>query len=189
MRSKSKLRFNIFFHFGKKISFYHVLTTTNRESPRKKKKMPAADCDDSSDDEIVGVVYDVPDGDEDCGDDLLMDESSWDDASEASYGHDDVDDYEEMVDASNDEVDSEYNDVVHNKPKKKRFVLRIADGKSNAPGFTTESDWVETTDDENNSVDAASSVVDDDSASNEDQGENECLSSVEDEGTSWCTIF
>ena len=73
MRSKSKLRFNIFFHFGKKISFYHVLTTTNRESPRKKKKMPAADCDDSSDDEIVGVVYDVLDGDEDCGDDLLMD--------------------------------------------------------------------------------------------------------------------
>lgn len=151
--------------------------------------MPAADCYDSSDDEIVGVVYDVPDGDEDCGDDLLMDESSWDDASEASYGHDDVDDYEEMVDASNDEVDSEYNDVVHNKPKKKRFVLRIAHGKSNAPGFTTESDWVETTDDENNSVDAASSVVDDDSASNEDQGENECLSSDEDEGSSWCTIF
>ena len=79
--------------------------------------------------------------------------------------------------------------MMHNKPKKKIFVLRIAHGKSNAPGFTTESDWVETADNENNSVDAASSVVDDDSASNDDQEENECLLSDDDEGTSWCTIF
>ena len=146
--------------------------------------MPAADCDDSSDDEIVGVVYDVPDGDEDCGDDLLMDESSWDDASEASYGHDDVDDYKEMVDASNDEVDSEYNDVVHNKPKKKRFVLRIAHGKSNAPGFTTESDWAETTDNGMNSDSDDSSMDEDDIALNDDKKEDDSISSSEDEGTS-----
>ena len=151
--------------------------------------MVAADCDDSSDDEIVGVVYDVPDGDEDCGDDLLMNESSGDDESEASYGHNDVDGYEEMADASNDKEDSEYNDVMHNKPKKKRFVLRIAHGKSNAPGFTTESDWVEPTDDENKSVDNVSSVAEDDSVPNDDQEENEFLLSDNDEGTSWCIIL
>ncbi len=79
--------------------------------------------------------------------------------------------------------------MMHNQPKKIRFVLRIAHGKSNAPGFTTESDWVKTTNDENNSVEAGSSVVDDDSVSNNDQEESECLSSNDDEGTSWRTIF
>jgi hypothetical protein len=175
-----------FFHFGKKNLFHHTLRTTNRESPRKKKKMIV---DDSSDDEVVGMVYDVPDGEEDCGDDLLMNESSGDDENEASYGHNDVDGYEEMADASNDEEDCEFNDVIRNKSKKKRFVLRIAHGKSNASGFTTESDWVEPTDDENKSVDNVSSVAEDDSVPNDDQEENECILSNDDEGTSWCIIL
>jgi len=161
----------------------------NRESPTKKKKTPVLDSDDSSDDEIIGAVYDVHGGDDANGDDALKDDSS-DDGDDANYDNQEVDgDDDKLLDASNGEVDSEYNEVVNDKPMKKRFVLRIAHGKSNAPGFTTESDWVETTDDENNSVDAASSVVDDDSASNDDKEENECLLSDDDEGTSWCTIF
>ena len=59
----------------------------NRESPTKKKKTPVLDSDDSSDDDIIGAVYDVHDGDDANGDDALKDDSS-DDGDDANYDPD-----------------------------------------------------------------------------------------------------
>ena len=183
MKSNSKLRFNIFFHIRKNFSSYYVLTM-NRESPTKKKKTPAPDSDDSSDDDIIGVVYGVHDGDDANGDDALKDDPS-DDGDDANYDNQEVDgDDDKLLDASNGEVDSEYNEVVKDKPMKKRFVLRIAHGKSNAPGFTTESDWAETSDNGMNSDSDDSSMDEDDIALNDDKKEDDSISSSEDEGTS-----